>query len=71
MASKVILCHRFILYIEAAANGMFGAGRDGMINPPDTNRQFPLTMAEMAVFDQAVYDLIMDLKVLYEMSKVC
>ena len=50
---------------------MFGAGRGGLINPPDQGKQFPLTMAEIAVFDQAVYDLLMDLTVLYDMSKVC
>lgn len=50
---------------------MFGAGRDGLINPPDPGKQYPLAMAEIAVFDQAVYDLLMDLTVLYDMSKVC
>ena len=64
------LLRRFILYVEASANGMFGAGRDGLINPPDLGKQFPLAMAEIAVFDQAVYDLLMDLTVLYDMSKV-
>ena len=49
---------------------MFGAGRDGLINPPDKDKQYPLTMAEIAVFDQAVYDLLMDLTTLYDMSKV-
>ena len=61
---------RYILYIEAAACGMFGVGRDGLINPPDEGRHFTLKMAEIAVFDQAVYDLIMDLTVLHDMSKV-
>ena len=61
---------RFILYIEAAANGMFGVGRDGLINPPDEGKTFPLSMAEIVVFDQVVYDLLMDLTVLYDMSKV-
>ena len=68
------VCHnsscRFILYIEVAANGMFGVGRDGLINPPDEGKQFPLSMAEIAVFDEAVYDLLMDLTILYDMSKV-
>lgn len=64
------LLYRFILYVEAAANGMFGAGRDGLINPPDLGKQFPLAMAEIAVLDQAVYDLLMDITVLYDMSKV-
>ena len=49
---------------------MFGAGRDGLINPPDPGKVYPLAMAEIAVFDQAVYDLLMDLTVLYDMTKV-
>ena len=68
--SHMYLIPRFILYIEVAANGMFGVGRDGLINPPDEGKTFPLSVAEIAVFDQAVYDLLMDLTVLYDMSKV-
>ena len=49
---------------------MFGAGAGGLINPPDPNREFPLLLAEVAVFEQEVYDLIMDLTLLYDMSKV-
>ena len=49
---------------------MFGAGKDGMINPPDPNKHFSLSIAEIAVFDQQVYDLIMDLTVLIDMAKV-
>ena len=49
---------------------MFGAGRGGMINPPDPNREFPINMAEVAVFDEEVYGLILDLTILYDLSKV-
>ena len=62
---------RYILYVEAVCNGMFGVGRDGMINPCDENRRFSLNMAEIAVFDQDVYDLIHDLTLLIDMAKVC
>jgi len=58
------------LYVEAAANGMFGAGGGGMINPPDPGRTFPLRMVEVAVFEQDVYDLMLDLTVLYDLTKV-
>lgn len=61
---------RFILYIEVAANALFGVGHDGLINPPDEGKQYSIAMAEIAVFNQAVYDLLMDLTVLYDMSKV-
>lgn len=65
----MVLCS-FTVYIEAAANGMFGAGKDGLINPPDPQREFPLVLAEVALMDQDVYDLMMDTTVLYDMSKV-
>ena len=50
---------------------MFGAGKCGLINPPDPAREFSLILAEVAAFDQDVYDLMMDMTVLYDMSKVC
>ena len=62
--------YSFTLYIEAAANGMFGAGKGGLINPPDPAREFPLILAEVAVLDQDVSDLLMDMTLLYDMSKV-
>lgn len=61
----------FTLYVEAAANDMFGAGKNGLINPPDPGREFSFVLAEVAAFDQDVYDLMMDMMVLYDMSKVC
>ncbi len=64
------VCCSFTLYVEAAANGMFGAGRGGLINPPDPNREFSLLLAEVAMFEQDVYDLMMDITVIYDMSKV-
>ena len=60
----------FTVYIEVAANGMFGAGKGGLIEPPNPAREFPLVLAELAVLNQGVYDLIMDLTVLHDMSKV-
>lgn len=61
---------RFVLYVEVAVNGMFGAGQGGMINPPDPDRHCSLSLSDIAVFDQEVYDLIMDLTILYDMTKV-
>lgn len=61
---------RFVLYVEVAVNGMFGAGQEGMINPPDPDRRCSLSLSEIAVFDREVYDLIMDLTILYDMTKV-
>ena len=53
-----------------AANGMFGAGKDGLINAPDPTRKYTLSMAEIAVIDTAVYAVIMDLMVIIDMAKV-
>ena len=53
-----------------AANGMFGAGKDGMINPPDPSKSFTLAMAEIAVFSREAYKVICDLKLLLSIIKV-
>lgn len=53
-----------------AANGMFGAGKDGLINAPDPSRMYSLSMAEIAVFDTDCYDLLTDLTVIIDLAKV-
>lgn len=53
-----------------AANGMFGAGKDGLINAPDPSRMYSLSMAEIAVFDTDCYDLLTDLTVMIDLAKV-
>ena len=53
-----------------AANGMFGAGKDGLINAPDPTREYTLSMAEIAVFDTTVYEVLMDLTVIIDLAKV-
>jgi alpha-mannosidase len=60
---------QFLLYVEAAANGMFGAGNGGMINPPNPDLTFVLSLAEVAVFNVDAYHLLMDLTVLAGMAK--
>ena len=62
---------RYTLYVEMAANGMFGAGKDGLINAPDLSRKYTLSMAEVAVFDTAYYQVLMDLTVIIDLAKVC
>nr|XP_058950702.1 alpha-mannosidase 2C1-like [Pocillopora verrucosa] len=57
------------LYVEMAANGMFGAGKDGLINAPDPKRHYTLSMAEIAVFDAEVYEVLMDLTVIIDLAK--
>ncbi|CAH3194174.1 unnamed protein product, partial [Porites evermanni] len=60
---------RYTLYVEMAANGMFGAGKDGLINAPDPSRKYTLSMAEVAVFDTAYYQVLMDLTVIIDLAK--
>lgn len=61
--------NRYTLYVEMAANGMFGAGKDGLINAPDPSREYTLSMAEVAVFDTACYKVLMDLTVIIDLAK--
>lgn len=56
-------------YIEMACNTIFGGGSPNMISPPDTKKYFTLQQADIAVFDRQVFDLVMDLEVLYGMAK--
>eukprot|EP00731_Ephydatia_muelleri_P024288 Em0016g559a len=59
----------FVLYLEAAANGMFGTGHNGLINPPDPKKCYSVTRVEIAVFEEVVNELLLDLAVLFGMSK--
>ncbi|XP_035663488.1 alpha-mannosidase 2C1-like [Branchiostoma floridae] len=61
--------HHITLYVEMAANGMFGAGQGSMISAPDPNRTFTLSRAELAVLDRDVYNLLMDFEVIFDMAK--
>ena len=54
-----------------ACNGMFGAGANSMISPPNMDKQFQLAQCEIAIFDRKVYNLLRDVELLYEMAKVC
>ena len=66
----LLLFQSCTLYVEMAANGMFGAGKDGLINAPDPKRHYTLSMAEIAVFDAEVYEVLMDLTVIIDLAKV-
>ena len=70
LLSLCYMCIRFVLYIEVACNGMFGAGRGGLINPPDPDTTFTISVAEVSVFEEDVYQLLMDITVLYDLTKV-
>ncbi|KAG9489498.1 hypothetical protein GDO78_005466 [Eleutherodactylus coqui] len=58
------------LYIEMACNGLFGAGQGGMIAPVDPKKTFTLQRAELAIFNRAVQELLLDLEILYDMARL-
>ena len=54
-----------------AANDVFGAGDGSQIAPPDLNRYYKLSVAEIAVVDPMIFQLLMDFEVIYGLAKVC
>ncbi|KAG1675632.1 Alpha-mannosidase 2C1 [Nymphon striatum] len=62
-------CLSYVIYIEMACNTLFGAGADSMIAPPDPDKYFTLGLAEIAVFDREVYDLLVDLELIHDLAK--
>ena len=53
-----------------AANGLFGAGGNSMIGPPDPNKSFVLSKVEVTVLDKSIYKVMKDLKILIDMAQV-
>lgn len=47
--------HCQYFYVEMACNGMFGNGKDGMIQPPDPQRVFTLAAVEIVELNLTVY----------------
>ncbi|KFR15937.1 Alpha-mannosidase 2C1, partial [Opisthocomus hoazin] len=62
--------HSLTLYVELACNGLFGAGKGSMIAPPDPDRRFTLSKAELVVFNRDVYELLVDLEILLDMARL-
>ena len=52
-------------------NGRFGIGSVAIQNPEHQNRRFTVSQAEIALFDQDIYDLILDVETLHDIAKVC
>ncbi|KAK7068572.1 hypothetical protein SK128_014724 [Halocaridina rubra] len=57
-----------ILYIEMAANRLFGAGDGDDITPTNPDKYYTLTRAEIAAVNTQVYKLTRDLEVLYQLA---
>lgn len=56
-------------YIEMACNGMFGNGKNGLISPPDPNRQFQLKIATLQYLNIAAKELLSHLSVILDIAK--
>ncbi|KAF9353142.1 Glycoside hydrolase, 38 vacuolar alpha mannosidase [Mortierella sp. NVP85] len=56
------------LFVEMACNGLFGAGKDELINPPDENKRFLLAQVEIAVPNKAAWQLYYDMQVILGMA---
>ncbi|NXN94559.1 MA2C1 mannosidase, partial [Rhinopomastus cyanomelas] len=61
--------HSLTLYVELACNTLFGAGKGSMIAPPDPDRRFTLSKAELVIFNRDVYELLVDLEILLDMAR--
>jgi alpha-mannosidase len=56
---------KYFFYIEMACNGMFGNPGPGMfLNPPDPNKNFSLSTAELRCLDVDVWDLFWDFDII-------
>lgn len=53
-----------------ACNGLFGAGNNSQINPPNENKYFQLKQCGLLVLDELVYQLRIDYQVLIDIVKV-
>ena len=58
------------LYIEMECSDVFGAGKGGLINPPDPNKYYTLRRADIVVKDPEIYQLLLDFEVLLDLIKV-
>ena len=56
--------HSQILYVEMAANHIFGSGDGDQIFPPDPDRYFTLSRCDVRTVDKEVHDLYCDFDVI-------
>ena len=56
--------------IEVACNKVLGEGQGHFIGPPDDNVTYTLSKCSLTVRNKSVYKLLMDLKILHDISKV-
>jgi alpha-mannosidase len=58
--------HVIEFYIEMSCNDLFGNGQNGMIMPPNPNKVFTLTMADIVIVNSMAHKLFWDMKVIYD-----
>ena len=66
----VLFNSRHTLYVEMECSDLFGAGKDGVINPPDPNKYYTLRRADIVVKDPEIYQLLVDFEVLVDLIEV-
>ena len=58
------------IFIEMACNGLFGAGNNGLIQPPNKDKYYVVKTVKLAVKDQEITHLIRDFEILIGFVKV-
>ena len=53
-----------------ACNGLFGAGKNGQIQPPNNDMHFKLERLKLVIQDQDIHQLFTHLKVLIGLAQV-
>jgi alpha-mannosidase len=59
----------FEYYAEISCNGLFGNCTTSLIGPPDENRFFELSLAELSVLNREFYELSIDYDIVVDMAK--
>ena len=58
------------VFVEMACNGLFGAGKNDQIQPPDSNKYFVLKTVDLVVKDHNIQQLITDFEIVIGLAKV-
>lgn len=56
-----------VFYVEMVCNDLFGNGNNGMIFPPDDNKYYSISKAELVVVNRPAHALFWDVKVMLDM----
>lgn len=53
-----------------ACTTLMGAGCGDLINAPNKDVKYEITLAEICIFDPVVYNLVQDIEIIFGMAKV-